>query len=203
VATDWLIEPFTLSYARTKIRAWVLRSACRWVRANSPGNELQRLRDLNSLAILDTPPEARFDRVTRIASAALNMPIALVSLVDKDRQWFKSCYGLAARETPRDAAICAHVVHQREEMVIPDTLLDNRFADNPLVVGEPRIRFYAGAPLLLENGSCIGTLCVIDTRPRQLSSADLGTLRDLRDMVLEEIQRGPVTAGPVDTPLPS
>jgi GAF domain-containing protein len=82
-------------------------------------------------------------------------------------------------------------------------LLDNRFADNPLVVGEPRIRFYAGAPLLLENGSCIGTLCVIDTRPRQLSSADLGTLRDLRDMVLEEIQRGPVTAGPVDTPLPS
>ncbi len=187
--TDWLVSPFSLSYARTRIRAFVLRSACRWVRAQTPPDEGQRLLALRELAILDTPSEERFDRLTRIASAALNVPIALVSLVDEDRQWFKSCYGMSVRETPRDAAFCAHVVHLREELVVPDALRDDRFADNPLVVEDPRIRFYAGAPLILGNGRCIGTLCVLDTRPRLLNPSDLVTLRDLRDLALQEIER--------------
>jgi ribonuclease BN (tRNA processing enzyme)/DNA-binding response OmpR family regulator len=189
VATEWLIAPFSASYARTKIRAWALRSACRWIRAQRPPDEAHRLDALDRLAILDTSPEERFDRVTRLAAAALDVPIALVSLVDKDRQWFKSRFGLDVRETGRDAAFCAHVVHDRQEIVVPDTLLDERFADNPLVVGSPRVRFYAGAPLILDDGSCIGTLCVIDTRPRRLTPGALATLRDLRDVALEEIKR--------------
>ena len=188
-ATDWLIAPFTMSYARTKIRAWVLRTACRWMRAQLPVNELERLSALRELAILDTPTEERFDRLTRIAAAAFDVPIALVSLVDKDRQWFKSCIGLAVRETERDLAFCAHVVQTGKEMVVPDTLLDDRFAENPLVLNDPRIRFYAGAPLNLDNGCCIGTLCLIDTRPRELGHNELTMLRDLRDTVIAEITK--------------
>jgi phosphoribosyl 1,2-cyclic phosphodiesterase/DNA-binding response OmpR family regulator len=189
IATDWLAAPFSLSYARTKIRAWALRTACRWMRAQMPADEDRRMKALRELAILDTAPEERIDRLTRIAATALDVPIALVSLVDRDRQWFKSCFGLSASETSRDAAFCAHAVMQRDEVVVPDALLDERFADNPLVVGEPRVRFYAGAPLILDDGSCIGTFCVIDTRPRELSEADMATLRDLRDLALEEIKR--------------
>jgi phosphoribosyl 1,2-cyclic phosphodiesterase/DNA-binding response OmpR family regulator len=189
LATDWLVEPFSISYARTKIRSWVLRNTCRWVRARLPSNEARRLQALRDLAILDTPAEERFDRVTRLASATLNVPIALVSLVDQNRQWFKSCYGLDSNGATRDAAFCAHVVESGNELVVPDTLLDDRFADNPLVAGDPRIRFYAGAPLVLDDGSCIGTLCVIDIRPRAMGASDLAALRDLRDLVLQEIQR--------------
>ncbi len=133
--TDWLIKPFSAAYARTKIRAWVLRTACRWIRAAIPGDEERRLAALRALRILDTEPEDRFDRITRLASALLNAPIALVSLVDKNRQWFKSCYGINTNETSRDAAFCAHVVYDREPMIVSDTFLDTRFADNPLVVG--------------------------------------------------------------------
>lgn len=189
VATDWLTAPFTLSYARTKIRAWALRAASRWIRAKVPVGEMRRLAALRALAILDTPPEERFDRLTRIACAAFNVPIALVSLVDGDRQWFKSSVGLEVNETSRDLAFAAHVVHSSEELVVPDTLLDDRFADNPLVVKAPRLRFYAGVPLILGDGDCVGTLCVADTRPRDFSEAGMATLRDLRDLALEEIQR--------------
>jgi phosphoribosyl 1,2-cyclic phosphodiesterase/CheY-like chemotaxis protein len=189
LVTDWLVAPFKVSYARARIHAWVLRTACRWIRAQTPAKEDQRLAALQHLAILDTPPDARFDRVTRIAASALGVPIALVSLIDRDRQWFKSCFGLNVSETSRDVAFCAHVVHQQEELVVPDTLQDDRFADNPLVVAAPHIRFYAGAPLILDDGNCIGTLCVVDTRPRELSQAELATLRDLRDVALEEIRR--------------
>ena len=192
IATDWLVAPFSLSYARTKVRAWVLRTAIRWIRAEIPADEGSRLNGLRKLAVLDTPPDERFDRLTRIAAAAFAAPIALVSLVDSDRQWFKSCFGLNATETSRDVAFCAHVVQQKEEMVVPDTLQDDRFADNPLVLGDPRIRFYAGVPLLLEDGSCIGTFCIADTRPRELSSAELATLHDLRDLALQELKRKPV-----------
>jgi phosphoribosyl 1,2-cyclic phosphodiesterase/CheY-like chemotaxis protein len=191
IATDWLVAPFSLSYARTKVRAWVLRTAIRWIRAEIPADEASRLSGLRELAILDTPPDERFDRLTRIAAAAFAAPIALVSLVDRDRQWFKSCFGLNATETSRDVAFCAHVVHQKETMVVSDTLQDERFADNPLVLGDPRIRFYAGVPLLLEDGSCIGTFCIADTRPRELGIAELATLRDLRDLALQELKRKP------------
>ena len=189
VATDWLVMPFSQGYARSKILAWTQRTACRWVRAQLPPDEPERLAALKELAILDTVPEDRFDRITRIAASSLGVPIVLISLVDSERQWFKSCYGLNAKETSRDAAFCSHVVYERKELIVPDALLDDRFADNPFVLKEPRIRFYAGAPLILDNGSCIGTLCAIDTRPRDLSHDDLVVLRDLRDMVMEEIKR--------------
>jgi DNA-binding response OmpR family regulator len=162
--TDWLIKPFSSSYARTKIRAWVLRTACRWMRAAIPDDEEQRIASLRRLRILDTEPEERFNRVTRLAAALFDVPMALISLVDENRQWFKSCVGLNAKETPRDAAFCAHVVYSREPMIVTDTFQDARFADNPLVINERRIRFYAGYPLILDDGSCIGTLCLLDTR---------------------------------------
>ena len=190
-ATDFLALPFSQSYVRTKIRAWALRTACRWIRAKLPADEDRRLAAIRDLAILDTPREERFDRVTRIAAAAFDVPIAMVNIVDRERQWAKSCVGTSERETSRDVAFCAHVVRQRVEMIVPDTLQDDRFADNPLVLNEPRIRFYAGAPLILGDGSCIGTLCVVDTRPRQISQGALATLRDLRDLALEEIKRKP------------
>jgi phosphoribosyl 1,2-cyclic phosphodiesterase/CheY-like chemotaxis protein len=186
--TDWLIKPFTDAYARTKIRAWALRVACQWMRGAIPKDEQQRLASLRSLRILDTGPEERFDRITRLASALFDAPIALVSLVDENRQWFKSCYGLNVKETSRDAAFCAHVVYNREPMIVPDTFQDKRFADNPLVINEPRIRFYAGCPLILRDGACIGTLCVIDTRPRPQEVSDVDCLRDLADLVVQEVQ---------------
>jgi phosphoribosyl 1,2-cyclic phosphodiesterase/CheY-like chemotaxis protein len=185
--TEWLISPFSASYARTKIRAWVLRTACRWVRAAIPGNEEQRIASLRSLKILDTDPEERFDRVTRLAAALFDMPIVRISLVDQQRQWFKSCVGSNASETSRDEAFCAHVVYAREPMIIADTFLDERFADNPMVINDPRIRFYAGYPLILGDGSCIGTLCLLDTRPRTLNGPELERLQDLADIALREI----------------
>lgn len=186
--TDWLIKPFTGSYARTKIRAWVLRTACRWMRATIPDDEERRIASLRELKILDTEPEERFDRVTRLAAALFGVPMALISLVDENRQWFKSCVGLSAKETPRDAAFCAHVVYTRKPMIVVDTLQDARFADNPLVINDPRIRFYAGYPLILDNGSCIGTLCLLDTHPHTLEGADLERLHDLADIALREIR---------------
>jgi phosphoribosyl 1,2-cyclic phosphodiesterase/CheY-like chemotaxis protein len=186
--TDWLIRPFSDAYARTRIRAWVVRTACQWMRAAVPADEERRLASLRALGILDTGPEERFDRITRLASALFDAPIALVSLVDQDRQWFKSCHGVNMKETPRDAAFCSHVVYDREPMIVPDTFLDTRFADNPLVVDEPRIRFYAGCPLILDDGACVGSLCVIDTRPRSLEGPDLARLRDLADLAVQEIR---------------
>jgi phosphoribosyl 1,2-cyclic phosphodiesterase/CheY-like chemotaxis protein len=189
---DWIVRPFSEEYARTRIRAWILRSTCRWIRAQLPEQEEERLAALNKLEILDTGPEERFDRIARIASEAFDVPIALVSLVDRDRQWFKSCIGLNAKETPRDMAFCAHAILENKVMVVPDAFLDPRFADNPLVTGEPRVRFYAGYPLKLPDGNVMGTLCLIDTRPRQLDSRKLNLLRDLGKLAESELSRGPL-----------
>jgi len=185
--TDWLIKPFTSSYARTKVRAWVLRTACRWMRAAIPDDEEGRIASLRKLRILDTEPEEKFDRVTRLAAALFDVPMALISLVDEDRQWFKSCVGLSAKETSRDASFCAHVVYSQTPMIVADTFQDIRFADNPLVINEPRIRFYAGYPLILNDGSCIGTLCLLDTRPRSLRGSDIERLHDLADIALQQL----------------
>jgi phosphoribosyl 1,2-cyclic phosphodiesterase/DNA-binding response OmpR family regulator len=185
--SDWIIRPFTSSYARTKIRAWVLRTECRWIRGPLPIDEDRRIASLHELKILDTDPEERFDRITRLAAALFDVPMAFISLIDENRQWFKSCLGSTAKETPRDVAFCAHVVYGREPIIVPDALQDVRFADNPLVISEPRIRFYAGYPLILEDGSCIGTLCLIDTRPRSIEGQDLERLHDLADIALQEI----------------
>ena len=123
----------------------------------------------------------------RIAASAFDVPIALVSLVDRDRQWFKSSAGLSAQETPRDMAFCAHAILEDQLMLVPDALLDSRFADNPLVTGEPRVRFYAGCPLKLPDGHLVGTLCIIDTQPRQMSGDKINMLRELGKLVEQEL----------------
>lgn len=151
--------------------------------------EQARVTALRALAVLDTPREDRFDRYTRLAAAALDAPIALVSLVDSDRQWFKSCVGLGVSETPRSLAFCSHAVALDDLLVVRDTLLDERFADHPMVVGEPHVRFYAGQPVHSLDGQPLGTLCILDTRVRDLAPAERRMLRDLAQMVQEELNR--------------
>ncbi len=152
-----------------------------------PANERARMSALQSLRILDTPPEERFDRLTRLARRLFDVPIALVSLVDDDRQWFKSCVGMAATETSRDASLCGHTILCDDIFVINDAQCDERFSDNPLVTGAPHIRFYAGCPLRVADGSKIGTLCLIDVNPRELDHEDHDLMRDLTKMVEEEL----------------
>ena len=188
--TEWITRPFTASLVRTKIRAWILRTACRWKQAPIPEDEDRRVAALESLAILDTGREHRFDRLTGLASALFDMPIAIINLVGRNRTHFKSCIGFSTSDGPRDSSFCAHVVFSRKVMIVPDTLRDARFADNPHVTGEPYIRFYAGAPLILRDGSCVGTLCLIDTRARALEDEAIRLLEDLRDLVLQELERG-------------
>lgn len=152
-----------------------------------PDNEESRLAALRSLEILDTPFDESYDRVTRIAQSTFSVPIALVSLVDTNRQWFKSCIGLPVRETGRDVSFCGHAILGTEPFVINDALEDERFCDNPLVKNAPFIRFYAGRPLKTLDGSTIGTLCIIDQKPRSFSEADIGKLHDLANIVEKEI----------------
>jgi phosphoribosyl 1,2-cyclic phosphodiesterase/DNA-binding response OmpR family regulator len=189
--TDWLIWPFSETYARTRIRAWLLGEACRWKPAPLPPNEDERLRALQESGLLDTAAEERFDRLTRITAALFDVPVALVTLVDRERQWFKSRTGIDAIETPRESAFCAHAILGDDVLQVPDALEDDRFADNPLVTSEPRVRFYAGAPLTLKNGTHAGTLCVIDHRARNLDDGQLQLLRDLAKLVEHEFQTSP------------
>lgn len=153
----------------------------------TPVDETQRLRALTTLCILDTLPEERFDRITRLACRALNVPIALVSLVDRDRQWFKSRQGLETSETSRQVSFCGHAILQEGPLVVADTLEDSRFSDNPLVTESPHIRFYAGQPIHGPDGSRVGTLCVIDRQPRRFSADDCAVLLDLAGTVEREL----------------
>jgi diguanylate cyclase (GGDEF)-like protein len=152
-----------------------------------PKDEARRLHALRSLGVLDTPPEERFDRFTRLARRTFKVPIALVSLVDADRQWFKSRQGLEARETPRDISFCGHAILGQQTLVVNDAHEDARFADNPLVTHAPNIRFYAGRPITAPDGSPIGTFCLIDHQPRSLDADDLSLLDDLARMVEDEV----------------
>lgn len=154
---------------------------------NEPDNESTRIQVLQGLNLLDSAPEERFDRLTRLAKRLFNVPIALVTLVDKDRQWFKSCVGLNATETPRSVSFCGHAILKNELLLVPDATQDERFHDNPLVIGEPNIRFYAGYPLTVPNGNKMGTLCLIDTKPRELDDEERGLLRDLAGMAEQEL----------------
>jgi len=157
------------------------------IEAPTPARETQRLNALHELRILDTAPEERFDRLTRLARRLFRVPIALVSLVDRERQWFKSASGLDASETPRDISFCGHAILGDDVFLIRDARKDPRFFDNPLVTGDPRVRFYAGCPLRISNGSKVGTLCLIDHDPRDLDDDDLGSLRDLASMAEQEL----------------
>lgn len=152
-----------------------------------PADEQQRLEALRALLILDTPPEERFDRIVEFAAAEFDIPIALISLIDENRQWFKARTGLGVCETPRDISFCGHAIHCDKVLVVPDARVDERFVDNPLVLGEPYIRFYAGAPLIMPDGQAIGTLCLIDTRVRRLDATDLSILSSLRDLAVAEL----------------
>lgn len=155
--------------------------------APMPPDERSRLETLRALNLLDTAPEERFDRLTRMARRMFGVPISLVSLIDANRQWFKSNQGLEASETPRDISFCGHALLGDDILLIPDATLDDRFLDNPLVVDNPNIRFYAGCPLKVLNGSKIGTLCIIDREPRDFSTEDIELLRDLATMAEQEI----------------
>jgi two-component sensor histidine kinase len=153
-----------------------------------PKNEAERLAALAELEILDTEAEACFDGLTQLASQVLGVPISLVSLVAEDRQWFKSRVGLDATETSRDISFCGHVVASGEALVVADARLDARFADNPLVVGEPKIRFYAGVPLTTEHGAVLGTLCAIDRETRELSPPHRHVLETLATQVAAQLE---------------
>ena len=192
-ATDWIQTPFSAEFARARIRTWMMRGQFRWVRAAIDEHEAERLAALRALNLLDTAPEERFDRFTRIAAALFDTPVSLVTLVDESRQWFKSCVGTDQCETSREASFCAHALKSSDVMVVPDALLDPRFADNPLVTDGPRVRFYAGAPLSVPSGLCVGTLCVLDTRPRMLSEREIELLRDMARLVEKELLPQPVS----------
>lgn len=153
-----------------------------------PANEDVRVSMLHSLAILDTAPEERFDRVTRIARRVFDVPIALISLIDSQRQWFKSCIGVEVSETPRDISFCGHAILGEDILIVPDTRKDERFADNPLVTSGPGIRFYAGYPLKIADDIRVGTLCVMDTVPRHLTPEDIQLLRDLGNTTVQELR---------------
>lgn len=153
-----------------------------------PPNEPVRLAALYAMRLLDQGSNENFDRVTRLAARLFGVPIALVSLVDADRQWFASRVGLDAEETPRCDAFCAHAILRPDVFVVDDAQADPRFSDNPLVLGPPNIRFYAGAPISAPDGQLLGTVCVIDSEPRSLDDLEMATLRDLADLVERELQ---------------
>ena len=144
-----------------------------------PPNESARLESLRRMLQSSVPTEASLDHVTHAARRIFGMPVALISVVDSDRLWFKSCIGLNVRETPRDISFCGHAILEEAPLVVEDALLDPRFADNPLVTAEPKIRFYAGRPLRTSENFALGALCIIDHEPRSLSEEDLRLLDDL------------------------
>ncbi|HEY3268633.1 MAG TPA: sensor domain-containing diguanylate cyclase [Armatimonadota bacterium] len=154
--------------------------------APKPANEKARLEALERLSILDTPPEQAYDDLVALAAFICDTPIAMVSLVDADRQWFKSKLGTSSDGTPRDIAFCAHGILEPDLLMVPDTAEDARFADNPLVTEDPGVRFYAGVPLVLRDGAAVGMLCAVDRRPRQMSEAQIQALRALGRQVVSQ-----------------
>jgi hypothetical protein len=161
------------------------------MKAPLPNNEVQRIKVLWQYEVLDTVPEQVFDELTTLAALICGAPIALITLVDENRQWFKSKVGVTLNETSRDVSMCAHAILQKEILIVPDATKDRRFKDNPLVISDPKIRFYAGAPLVTSGGHALGTLCVVDMVPRQLTDDEQQALQLLANhvMTLLELRR--------------
>jgi len=143
-----------------------------------PVNEKERLQQVMKLGILDTEPEERFDAITREAMQAFKVPISTITIIDEQREWYKSCQGLDVKESPREISFCAHAMLARDVFIIEDTLKDDRFKDNPMVIGKSHIRFYAGVSLYSKDGLNIGIFCIKDTKPRRLSAEEIGMLLD-------------------------
>lgn len=158
------------------------------MRAPLPPNEHERLQALHGSGILDSAPERSYDQLTELAASICGTPIAMLSLIDSDRQWFKSKVGVSFQETPRDVAFSAHAILQQDLLIVADAVSDKRFADNPLVASEPHIRFYAGAPLITSEGHALGTLCVLDYVPRELSDQQRAALRVLSSQAVTQIE---------------
>jgi GAF domain-containing protein len=150
--------------------------------------EVERLAALDRYAILDSEPEQSFDDLVILAAHICQVPMAMLSLVDDHRQWFKSKMGVQVKETPRDCSICAHAIQQHDLFIVPDTLQDERFRENPLVTGEPHVRFYAGAPLINDDGYALGTLCVLDREPRELSPEQKDAINALGRLALRQME---------------
>ncbi len=159
------------------------------MKAPIPLHEAERLQTLDNYCVLDTKPEEVFDDLTTLTANICDVPIALISLVDESRQWFKSRVGISATETSRDVAFCAYaILNSNDILEVSDAQTDKRFFDNPLVTGDPKIRFYAGAPLVAPNGLCLGTLCVIDTKTRKLTDQQKFALTYLSKVVINQLE---------------
>ena len=158
------------------------------LQAPIPSNDNARLQELRSYGVLDTPDEQAYDDIGDLVCEIAGTPIGIISLVDENRQWFKSCIGLDARETPRNISFCGHTILQRTPLIIEDALEDPRFCDNPLVLEKPHIRFYAGFPLISSNGLALGSLCAVDQQPRQLSERQVQALQRLARLVVQQME---------------
>jgi len=161
------------------------------LKAPIPSDEPQRMQVLREYGVLDTPPEPVYDDIAHVAAGVCETPIALITLVDGKRNWFKSKIGIPEEltESPRDISFCGHAIMDREIFEVTDAVIDDRFADNPLVSQQPHIRYYAGAPLITPDGYRLGTICAIDLRPRRLSEAQRDTLRALSRLVMRQLDR--------------
>jgi|SRR3989338_1312286 len=154
-----------------------------------PKDEKERLKKLFEMSILDTEPEERFDVITRDVIRVFNVPISTITIIDEKREWYKSCQGLEVKEAPRAVSFCAHAMLSRDVFIVEDTLKDDRFKDNPMVVNPPHIRFYAGAALRSEDGINIGVFCVKDTKPRSFSNQEVGMLLDFAARAEAELKK--------------
>ena len=161
------------------------------LKAPIPPDEPQRMRALHEYSILDTQPEPVYDDIAHVAAGVCDTPIALVALIDGSRNWFKARVGIPEEltESPRDISFCGHAILGTDIFEVTDAIVDERFADNPLVAQEPKIRFYAGAPLITPKGYRLGTICAIDVRPRRLSEAQRDTLSALSRLVIRQLER--------------
>jgi GAF domain-containing protein len=159
------------------------------MKAPKPKNEVQRIKILWEYDVLDSAPEQIFDDFTSLAALICEAPISLITLVDEERQWFKSKFGVSLNETSRDVSMCAHAILQKDLFIVPDATKDARFKDNPLVVSAPKIRFYAGAPLISPDGHALGTLCVVDKVARQLTERQQQALRILARMTMLQLEQ--------------